>query len=104
MPSGWTALEPCWQGECPEPWVVSWDDAAGVDLVLAGFTGTASWRVNGGAQVTRALVVSESTTAVTWQASDHLVPGVLAGEVSISDGFSGPYKHGFQRVVRPARG
>lgn len=104
MPARSTTLEPVIQGEAIESWVLTWDDADGVDFALGGFTGTASWRVNGGTTVTRAVTVGPSTTTLTWTSADHAVAGVLTGEVQVTAGAVGPYMHGFQRVILPRRG
>lgn len=92
-------------GETPEPWVEAWDDADGANLPLTGFTGTARWKVDGGAQVTRSVTVdtTASTTTLVWQAADHAAAGLMAGEVAVTDG-ANTYKRSFQRVILPARG
>lgn len=105
MTSTFSALHPTVQGETPEPWVEAWDDADGTNLPLAGFTGQAKWKVDGGAQVVRALSVdtAASTTTLTWAAGDHTTAGLMAGELIVTDG-TNTYKRTFQRVILPARG
>lgn len=99
------ALGPAIQGERMEPYEESWDDFDGVDLSLGGYTGSASWRVNGGTVVTRALTIAGQRTTLAWLASDYAETGLLEGELSITDGgTNGPWKRGFARVILPARG
>lgn len=103
--STFTALGPAIQGERMEPWIASWDDYDGLDLSLGGFTGSASWRVNGGDLVTRTLIVGASTTTLTWETSDYATAGLMAGELAVTNSSTlGPWKRAFQRVILPARG
>lgn len=101
--TSYTALEAATQGEIPPAYEQPWAEFDGVGLDLTDFTGQAKWKVNGGTQVVRSVIVSGSQTVLTWAAGDHDTPGLLAGEVIVSGGGK-VYKRTFVRVIKPARG
>jgi hypothetical protein len=101
----YTSLGPVVEDEIPEPWEEAWDDYDGINLPMTGYTGTVSFRLNGGTATSRAVDVNSttSTTTVTWISGDHADAGLMAGEVTITDG-TNTFKRAFQRVILPARG
>lgn len=101
----YTTLGAVVEGEVPEDYQESWDTADGDDLPFGGFAATVKFKVNDGTQVSRAVDIDAVTsmTTVAWQASDYVEAGIMAGEVTVTDG-TNTYKRTFQRVILPARG
>lgn len=101
-------IGPYTAGEIPETWVHAWDDAAGADIDLTGYTVDVYYRVDGGSQVvldSEASLFDPATgrTVVTWSAADFAAAGLMAGEVVVTGGGL-RMAQTYQCVILPARG